>query len=781
MRRHLVTALFLSVATLWSHAQSSSTCTGLCLQQVTCPSGQTTSISGKVYAPNGTDPLPNVTVYIPNAPVDPFLAGVACPVVGTPPSGSPLVGTVSDVDGSFTLTDVPVGASIPLVIVSGRWRRQLTVPGTVACANTSFDASMPKDHTEGDIPKIAIVTGGADSVECVLRKVGIKDSEFTDPSGAGRINFYSASSLPGARITASTPNETALDVSSSTLNAYDVLMLPCQGGQVNRSSSQLAAFQNFVNSGGRVYASHYSYAWMYHNPPFDGVVNWSPNRYSQLSSGTATVNQTLGEGQTLAQWLQLVGASTTLGQMNISTLRFDFTTVNAPTKTWLTLNNAAASNQAMQITFDTPIGGSNQCGRVLFDEYHVEDPVIPNQNINFPNECPSLTAALTPQEKLLEYSLFSLTSDGGAPTLDPSSYDFGNVPVGFTSAVKNFTWTNHSSFNGSVTSATVTGDFAANPINCTNIASGASCQIAVTFTPTVLGTATGALSVKSSGKTLTAALTGTGTPGLTSAPASLTFGSLDVGASATQSITITNIASGAIPTPPFTISGDFAATSNCGASIPAGASCLVTVTFRPTGTGSRTGTWASASTAPVYSGLTAALNGTGVDFTLSLAPTSGSTTAGIDSATVATVTPIAGFANPVTLNCTDSVTGSNCTSSKATFIPNAATTAQLTITTTSHYQVVGYGGLGGGRYLWLVGLGSGLLLLVCRRRAGQVVRISLMLVVLGTLSAGAAGCGGKAPATNANYTAPGDYTYTVTVSDGFLTHTATYSLHVSAK
>ncbi|MBW8747854.1 MAG: hypothetical protein JF584_09885, partial [Acidobacteria bacterium] len=196
MSRRVVSALLLSATTLWSHAQGSSTCTGLCLQQVTCPSGQTTSISGKVYAPNGTDPLPNVTVYIPNAPIDPFPTGVSCPVVGAPPSGSPLVGTVTDVDGSFTLTDVPVGANIPLVIVSGRWRRKLRVPGTTACSDTSFDATMPKDQTEGEIPKIAIVTGSADSVECVLRKVGIKDSEFTDPSGAGRINFYSASAAP---------------------------------------------------------------------------------------------------------------------------------------------------------------------------------------------------------------------------------------------------------------------------------------------------------------------------------------------------------------------------------------------------------------------------------------------------------------------------------------------------------------------------------------------------------------------------------------------------------
>src|ERR1039457_3480042 len=83
------------------------TCTGLCLQQVTCSGSATTSITGTVYAPNGTDPLPNVTVYIPNAPVDPFSPGVSCPVVGAPPSGSPLVGTESNVDESFNIIDAP--------------------------------------------------------------------------------------------------------------------------------------------------------------------------------------------------------------------------------------------------------------------------------------------------------------------------------------------------------------------------------------------------------------------------------------------------------------------------------------------------------------------------------------------------------------------------------------------------------------------------------------------------------------------------------------------------
>lgn len=88
-------------------------CTGLCLQQVTCPAGvtSTTSVSGTVYAPNGTDPLPNVLVYVPNAALAPMPSGVSCSVSA---SGSPLVWTTSNSDGTFVLTNMPVGTDIPL-------------------------------------------------------------------------------------------------------------------------------------------------------------------------------------------------------------------------------------------------------------------------------------------------------------------------------------------------------------------------------------------------------------------------------------------------------------------------------------------------------------------------------------------------------------------------------------------------------------------------------------------------------------------------------------------
>src|SRR5271154_4818263 len=418
------------------------TCTGLCLQQVSCTGGGTTSISGTVYAPNGTDPLPNVLVYIPNAPVEAFTPGVSCPVVGTPPSGSPLVGTTTAVDGTFTLTDVPVGTNVPLVIQSGRWRRQVVVPLTTACANTAFSTRMPQNQSEGDIPKIAVATGAADQVECVLRKVGIADSEFTDASGTGRINLFSGTNDAGARIDAATLPEGVLMGDVATLNSYDLLMLPCQGAQYVQANDQLANLIQFANAGGRVYASHFSYVWMYQNGPFAGVAEWDVGQYAE-SNGTATVNAGFSGGQALSEWLQLVGASTVPGQIAISQAKHDINGVIAPTQSWLTLNDSGDGNPVMQFVFDAPVGAAtNQCGRVLFNEYHVENPTTPPTGVTFPNECSS--AAMTPQEKLLEYSLFELTTDGGAPTLTPATQDFGSEPVGVGSAAQRFTWSNNS-------------------------------------------------------------------------------------------------------------------------------------------------------------------------------------------------------------------------------------------------------------------------------------------------------------------------------------------------
>jgi len=402
-------ALPLGFAPMLALAQ---TCTGLCLQQVTCPNpAVTTTISGKVYAPNGTDPLPGVLVYVPNAPVQALSAGASCRNGGTPPT-SPLVQAMTGIDGSFTVANMPVGANIPLVIQSGKWRRQIVIPSVIQCTNTAIANSstrFPKNKTEGDIPQIAVVTGNGDAAECIFRKIGIDDAEVSASSSAGRIHLFTGAGNAGAKASGSA-SETALEASSATLGAYDMVMLACQG---NAYPQSLAAQQNLVdyaNVGGRVMAAHYEYTWLNNVAPFSGTASWHVQQSPTPADQTGYIDQSTTDGLQLAQWLQIVGATTTLGQIPLQALHHDFDGVIPPSQSWLSVNDVNFGNMSVQYSFGTPVGTAptKQCGRVQYMDYHVESTGN-TTSLVFPAECSA--GAMTPQEKLLEYLVFDLTKN----------------------------------------------------------------------------------------------------------------------------------------------------------------------------------------------------------------------------------------------------------------------------------------------------------------------------------------------------------------------------------
>ena len=571
--------------------------------------------------------------------------------------------------------------------------------------------------------------------------MGINQSEFTDPGGSGRINLYAGSGSKGEVIDSATPDQSVLMGGTGTnLNQYDVLMLPCEGSTypTSKTAQEYANLIQFANSGGRVYASHYSYQWMISNPPFSSVASWTGKSVSPTPDpGTATVDTSFTAGQTLATWLQNVGASTSPGQIALNTLRIDQNGVIAPTQSWLTLNNSNYSNPVMQFVFDTPIPSvavptPNQCGRVLFNEYHVETSTGSGGEI-FPKEC-NTSVAMTPQEKLLEYMLFELTDEGGQPSLAPTTQDFGPEAVGYPSAPQTFTWTNNSSFAAQVSSVVFTGtnaaDFNVMSNGCGAVAAGTNCTITVVFTPSLLGAESATLNVLSAGITLTATLTGTGVPGFTLTPGSLSFGNQDVGwASAPLTLTLTSNASGPLAVPAFvaTPAGEYVVNQvACGSTLAAGASCQIGVTFKPAATGAQNGTFAvSAANSPgpgslIYTGLSATLSGTGVDFTISLNPTAGSVVAGDGTTTTATATPIAGFSAPLFVSCTvaSGAAATVCSLSSTALTPTTAVTTVASIGTTSQYTVIGYSGFGGRGLLWLVAAASGWLLWR-RRRSGR--------------------------------------------------------------
>ena len=403
-----------------------STCTGLCLKQTVCPANGTTSISGTVFAPQGVDPIYGTLVYVPNGPVLPFSAGVSCGQCGKDVSGSPLVSTVTGIDGKFTLTNMPVGQNIPIVIQNGRWRRQFVIPNVPACVDTPLPTSgasqirMPRTKVEGDIPLMGFVTGSVDALECVLRKIGIADSEFSDPSGNGRVRFYQGGdSAGGSTFSASTPVEDQLWGTQAEIDKYDMVYFACKGGQYDRTPQAQQRVINYANAGGRIFATHYGYVWFYNAPPFSTTAIWNVNASTFLTDpGDGIINQSFPKGQALAQWLVVVGASTTQGHMPINTLRHDFNGVIAPSLLWISDADPSSGNVPMHYTFNTPVGAppANQCGRVLYDDFHVESSFGSG---TFPQECS--TGPMTPQEKMLEFMIFDLGSCVTPPVCAPKT------------------------------------------------------------------------------------------------------------------------------------------------------------------------------------------------------------------------------------------------------------------------------------------------------------------------------------------------------------------------
>ncbi len=409
-------------------------CTGLCAQVPTCAPNTTTTITGTIYDPAALHPLYNALVYIPNNPNDPglqpFAAGITCDVCGATAAGNPLVSTYTTPDGKFTLSNVPVGATIPLVVQLGRWRRQFVVNVSVSCgANAIPNATLtlPKTHLEGDIPRIGILTGGLDPVECVLRKMGVADSEFTNQGGGGHINFFKANETDphnngvqgfGAVINGATPGQSTLFAPSGgpgdggtvpAINEYDLVIAECEGYPQSESAADLAALRTYAESGGRIFASDFAYAWLYQNGNFAQAATWAVNQLG--GGGTASpVHIDLvsnPKGPAFDQWLEIVGVSA-VGSQTVASIFPAFHNSNgvvAPTQQWLYWQTSTP----MHFTFNTPVGSmpTSQCGRVVYSDWHAQSGNF-THNKTFPAECP--TGAMTSQETILEFMLFDLTS-----------------------------------------------------------------------------------------------------------------------------------------------------------------------------------------------------------------------------------------------------------------------------------------------------------------------------------------------------------------------------------
>jgi hypothetical protein len=270
-------------------------------------------------------------------------------------------------------------------------------------------------------------------------------------------------------------------------------------------------------------------------------------------------------------------------------------------------------------------------------------------------------------------------------------------------------------------------------------------------------------------------------PNVVFSPTSLSFGSQLAGTtSAIQAITLQNTGNAALAITSLTITGansaDFDKTSNCGSSVAAGSSCVISVVFTPASTGSFT---ASISVADNASGSpqTVGLTGTGTaapTFTVSSTTAAQTILPGGSAQYSITVASQNGtFASPVTLSASGLPKGATASFSPASVTPGSSSaSSQLTIQTLSTAAAAS------GLSAWAVAASALPLLslfLGTRRFRKRWVTLGILFVASLAAAVGLTGCGGGFGLSGVP---PTTYSVTVTGTSGAVQQTTTVQLTV---
>jgi hypothetical protein len=398
-----------------------------------CDGMPKTSVRATVYDPAGVNPLYNVAVYVPNSPLAEIATGATCETCATPVSGNPIASALTNAQGEFVIEDVPVGTDVPLVIQIGKWRREITLPEVKACQENAFSDPelfrLPRSQAEGHLPKIAMSSGEADSLECLLRRIGVSESEFTNPDGPGRVNlFFDEMGASAYESGGSYPiAATALWSSADALKAYDVVLMSCQGSQSagrNKTTAHKQALKDYVDQGGRAFIEHYHYAWLrggnealeiederkYPPTPFPVVATWATPDDPNIDAGgdgDYQIDTSFPKGNDFADWLLNVGASSTRGSIGLIDVKHPALSVEPVAQRWV-YDDKSVPYFSVNTPIELAATPEQQCGRLVHTGIHVA--VVAGDETEAPFAGGCTDALLTPQEKAMEFLLFDLSS-----------------------------------------------------------------------------------------------------------------------------------------------------------------------------------------------------------------------------------------------------------------------------------------------------------------------------------------------------------------------------------
>ena len=412
-----------------------------------CSNAAGTTISGKVYDPSGKNPVYGALVYVPDQP-DALAAISAGPgnLCGrcSQPSGNPVSGTVSGPDGSFVIERAPSARQIPVVVQLGKWRRMTFVDASRSCADNPIPDGdpdtmirLPRSRGDGQkaaLPHIAIAAGAGDRVQCLLRRMGVDATEFSNPDGSGAVNIFNQPAALGAdpsgRYDASLnsgatfPDAATFWSDINQVAKYDMVVLACGGNATATDPTRTtpnpitdaakSTMVKYLSNGGRVLAEHYHSAWVRSFPARNNqqvttpavpsplgadVASWYPTvdatdpTSSAVPVGSSVVGQvdtSFPKGKDFAAWLVAAGAASVVGTFplkgDVKRTAIDHLATAPSAQRWIYQPSSAANPQGAAefshfLSFNLTSGGqlvdrrstdsTNLCGRFLYTGLHV--------------------------------------------------------------------------------------------------------------------------------------------------------------------------------------------------------------------------------------------------------------------------------------------------------------------------------------------------------------------------------------------------------------------------
>lgn len=392
-----------------------------------CAPGEETTIEGTVYAPDGKLPLFNVAVYAPTSALAPIVHGPSCDRCGEV-SGDPIAAAVTDSAGHFVLTNAPSGKDVRLVLQSGKWRRAVALPGVLPCRRQVFNDTdtmrLPRSKSEGDLPRIAVVSGGCDLTPCLFTKLGIDLAEIgvasDGPSKSVHLYRGGGGNGPAAMADADT-----LWSDATKMAGYDIVIMGCEcsenldnkGGAPGAPAFSIVS--DWLKAGGRLLTIDYSYTWIKYSPDPDiasaavipgGGMPITNTPFFHFTSATPKLSA-------LSNWWRTTATSGD-SDVRASTLATNVSSIDtAKAQSWATGGITHPEPKIFSFTAPLTVAPSLRCGRAVHVDGHIATGVE-DVTSAYPTGCATEYASNN-SEKLAAFTLFELGSciqdDKGAP------------------------------------------------------------------------------------------------------------------------------------------------------------------------------------------------------------------------------------------------------------------------------------------------------------------------------------------------------------------------------